>query len=111
MGLGFQLSAISYQLSVFSYSLFTLSSYLLTQKPKVFAALARRPGTPQLGGLADHRQIERPWELLYAGWTAWWTSEEYRPESDGEPASRNAQKNEKRFKVQGIWYKRKGSKK
>ena len=28
------------------------------------------------------------------------TSEEYRPESDGEPASRNAQKNEKRFKVQ-----------
>jgi hypothetical protein len=33
-------------------------------------ALARRPSTPQLGNLADHRQIERACELLYAGWDA-----------------------------------------
>ena len=49
---------------------------------RVLPALARRPGTPQLGHLADHRQIERACELLYAGWAAWCSSEEYRPESD-----------------------------
>ena len=45
-------------------------------------ALGRRPGTPQLEHLANHRQIERACELLYAGWVALWTSEEYRPETD-----------------------------
>ena len=61
----------------------TLLEYLrLVLRREGDPALGRRPGTPQLEHLANHRQIERACELLYAGWVALWTSEEYRPETD-----------------------------